>query len=113
MTDYGILNVFLLTAGATALLLWTTTWREMVSVVRTAGAITLLAFPWDHFAIRWGAWAHTDPGPELFGVPVNDLLMCFACTLFSASLLNHSFHRNRRRESESEREGGTQEDGDG
>lgn len=106
MTKYAVLNCFLFGVAGVAVLLCVRSRRQAVAVFRTATTITLLAFPWDHFAIRFGAWAHPDPGPQLFGVPLNDLAMCFACTLFSASMLNHSFDGDARREAEAERERG-------
>lgn len=54
---------------------------------RTAAVMTLVALPWDFVAIHLQVWTYRDPGFRIYGVPLNDLVFIFLCTLFSATLL--------------------------
>jgi lycopene cyclase domain-containing protein len=61
-------------------------WR---AVLQTALFFTVLAYPWDFFAITLGTWAHPpDVGIRIYSVPVNDLVLLFFATIYSAGVLS-------------------------
>ncbi len=61
-------------------------WR---AVLQTALFFTVLSYPWDFFALTVGTWAHPpDAGIRIFSVPVNDLVLLFLATIYSAGLLS-------------------------
>jgi len=61
--------------------------RRVMTLIQTALYVTLVAYPWDHFAITSGAWTYGDPGPLLYRVPLNDMVFIFLGSLFSAVIL--------------------------
>lgn len=85
--DYLQFNVLLL---ALILLFVRTINREWPSwrATRAAVFVTLLAFPWDFFAVSNAVWAYSEPGVRAYGVPVNDSLFIFTCSLLTCSLLD-------------------------
>lgn len=91
MSDYTIYNLVL--AGVivpfACWLLWRTDEiRRFTLAVRISTLVALIGYPWDFFAIRTGVWRHpTDPGVTVYGVPVNDLVFMWLCTLLSSSVL--------------------------
>jgi len=62
--------------------------RRLMTLIQTAIYVTLVAYPWDHFAIVSGAWTYENPGPLLFRVPINDMVFIFLGSLFSAVVLS-------------------------
>lgn len=55
---------------------------------RVAVLLTLVAYPWDFFAIQLGTWTYPrDPGPRLYGVPFNDLIFIWLCTYMTCCAL--------------------------
>jgi lycopene cyclase domain-containing protein len=62
--------------------------RHLVTLLQTAIYVTLVAYPWDHFAIVSGAWTYENPGPLLFRVPINDIVFIFLGSLFSSVVLS-------------------------
>jgi len=61
--------------------------------------VVLISYPWDFFAIRNDAWRYPlDPGPTLYGVPINDLVFIWLCTYLTVRVLLWSDGRNRRAE---------------
>ena len=87
MTSYTKFNLVVL--GACALLTFPlyVSKQRFLTAIRTATFVTVLAFPWDFFAIWLNVWDYSDPGPRLFSVPVNDLIFIFSCTYFSSMYL--------------------------
>lgn len=84
---YTLLNAGLIGAAA-IVLAWTKPSRAQIhTVLRTAFVVTLLAYPWDFFAVHWGAWTYGDQVDSLFGVNPQDLVFIFGCTTISAALL--------------------------
>lgn len=68
--------------------------------IRSATLVTLMAYPWDFFAVRQGVWRYPeDPGLMLYGVPLNDSALIWVCTYFSSSV----FYAIARRQYEGER----------
>jgi lycopene cyclase domain-containing protein len=63
--------------------------RHMLTLAsRIAFLLTLLAYPWDFFAIRYRIWRYpVDPGLRIYEVPVNDLIFMWLCTFLACSLL--------------------------
>ena len=54
---------------------------------RSATLITLMAYPWDFFAVQQGVWRYPeDPGLTLYDVPLNDSALIWVCTYFSCSV---------------------------
>lgn len=86
MTEYLFMNVVaLLIAVLFALRL--KNWRQIQSALKIALLATILAYPWLYFGIAQHAWGHGDPGPVLFGVPLNELILAFIMTFANASAL--------------------------
>lgn len=91
MSKYSIFTIAIVTAS-TFVSLYLLNHRNQLHSFRTAATIalkmTLIAYPWDFFAIQLGAWTYPqDPGPRLYGVPINDSLFIWACTLFTVAVL--------------------------
>ena len=62
---------------------------QLRAVLQTAVFFAVLSFPWDFFALTIGTWAHPrDPGFRIFSVPLNDIVLLFLATIYSASLLS-------------------------
>jgi len=107
MTRYSVLNLGVGIAAIIALVSCVRSRREILAVLRTAIAVALIFFPWDPFLLHWRAWAHNDPGPRYLGVPLNDPILVFLCTVLTASVLLR-LDRNagsRHADAESERGG--------
>jgi hypothetical protein len=107
MTTYTIYNisVALLVAPVPFAVPRMHRWRSIAVAARLAIVITLLAFPWDFFALQMGAWAHpTDPGPRIHGVPLNDLLFIWLASYFTGIMLMASDQREHARQGHPERE---------
>lgn len=63
-------------------------WRDIQKSARIAVLMTLIAYPWDFFAIHHNVWRYpTDPGLTIYGVPANDLVFMWLCTLLTSSVL--------------------------
>lgn len=91
--------------------------RDLQIAARIAILITLIAYPWDFFAIELNVWRYpADPGPTIYGVPANDLIFMWLCTFLTSSLLIALGRRENRsgRHSESKHTGQqcTRDDGD-
>lgn len=83
-------------------------WRDIQRSARIAVLMTLIAYPWDFFAIQLNVWRYpADPGPTVYGVPVNDLVFMWLCTLLTSSVLIAIDRRENRsgRHSESKHAG--------
>lgn len=87
MTRYSWLNLGVAVCAAIAAGTCIRSRREVFAVFRTAVAVCLIFFPWDYFLLHWRAWAHNDPGPHFLGVPLNDPILVFLCTVLTASVL--------------------------
>ena len=62
--------------------------RDIRTAARIAVLITLIAYPWDFFAIRLNVWRYpVDPGATIYGVPTNDLIFMWLCTFLTSSIL--------------------------
>lgn len=63
-------------------------WKDLRLSARVAVLLTLIAYPWDFFAINMQVWRHpVDPGPTLYGVPINDLIFIWICTHLTSTVL--------------------------
>lgn len=89
--------------------------ERVLQAARIALLITVLAYPWDFFAIHLNVWTYPrDPGPRLHTVPLNDLVFMWLCSLLACSLIitltdgNDGSQRNS--ECENAREEGTRQD---
>lgn len=89
MNTYSMFNIaFVAFAGVVCLLSRSPAVR-VKAALQVAAIVTLLAYPWDFFAVQLGAWGYTASGPRFFGVPINDLVFIFAGSLLSTVLLTH------------------------
>lgn len=62
---------------------------QLRAVLQAAVFFAIISYPWDFFALTLGAWAHArDPGFRLFSVPLNDIVLLFLATFYSAALLS-------------------------
>jgi len=62
--------------------------RTLALASRIACLLTLLAYPWDFFAIRIRIWRYpADPGLRIYDVPLNDLIFMWLCTFLACSLI--------------------------
>jgi lycopene cyclase domain-containing protein len=87
MTAYSVFNaVWLGIAVITAWSLLRDAERFM-QVIRVATIVVIIAFPWDHVAVVNHVWDYGAPGPRLFGVPLNDSLFIFSCSIVSSCIL--------------------------
>jgi len=88
MNTYTAFNTVFLILVTGALSFFVRSRAQLGVVVQTAAYITVLSFPWDHFAIIHGAWSYTTPGVRLFEVPLNDMFFIFTGSLLSAGVLS-------------------------
>jgi lycopene cyclase domain-containing protein len=88
MNTYTAFNVVLLILVTATLLFLVRSRAQLGVIIQTAAYITVLSFPWDHFAIVHGAWTYTTPGVRLFEVPLNDMFFIFTGSLLSAGVLS-------------------------
>ena len=87
MTIYTAFNaIWFSIAFATAWAL-TRDIRKLMRVVRVGLVVVIIAFPWDYLAMTNRAWAYGAPGHKLFGVPLNDSIFIFSCSIFASSIL--------------------------
>jgi lycopene cyclase domain-containing protein len=64
-------------------------WHTLSVASRISSLMTLIAYPWDFFAIRQRVWKYPiDPGLQIYEVPVNDLIFIWLCTYLACSLLS-------------------------
>lgn len=62
--------------------------RNLILSARIALLVTLVAYPWDFFAIRVGIWRYPNhPGLRIHDVPLNDLVFIWLCTHLACSFL--------------------------
>ena len=62
--------------------------RTLSMSARIAFLLTLLAYPWDFFAIHLRVWRYpVHPGLRIYDVPLNDLVFMWLCTYLACSLL--------------------------
>ncbi len=61
---------------------------HFVAVLKTSLLLGLLSHPFNYLCIQLSAWDHTDPGPLLFGVPINDLIFIFYISFFASALFS-------------------------
>ena len=63
-------------------------WRDLRVSSRIAFLMVAIAYPWDFFAVQLKVWVYPlDPGPTLYGVPINDSAFIWLCTHLTASVL--------------------------
>lgn len=73
-------------------------WTDILLSARIGFLVVLLGYPWDFFAIQMNAWSHpNDPGPRLFGVPINDLFLIWLCTFLACIALLSANRREAQR----------------
>jgi lycopene cyclase domain-containing protein len=62
--------------------------RNLTLSARIAVLVTLIAYPWDYFAIHVGVWRYPNaPGLRLHDVPLNDLVFIWLCSHLACSFL--------------------------
>jgi lycopene cyclase domain-containing protein len=88
MTTYTWFNLLFAPIAVIVAFCGIRSWPQARIVLRTAFAMVFLAYPWDYFAVTWGAWDYPDPGLRLFLVPINDSVFIFTATLVTATLLS-------------------------
>lgn len=110
MTRYSMLNIGVAVLATITASTCIRSRKELFAVFRTATAIAVMFFPWDHFLLHWRAWGHNDPGPRFLGVPLNDPILVFLCTVLTASVLLRADGYGGRGHAETEREGSRNED---
>ncbi len=77
--------------------------------IRSATLVTLMAYPWDFFAVQQGVWRYPEnPGFILYGVPLNDSALIWVCTYFSATVFYAIARRQYYGERHSENEDANQ-----
>lgn len=87
-TLYNLCLVLVVVGGALMLVHIPTRFRHLVRCARIATLVAIFSFPWDYFAIGTGVWSYPEnPGPRLYGVPVNDMIFLWLCTFFTTSYL--------------------------
>jgi hypothetical protein len=85
--------------------------RKFKVAHRIAAKLALFAYSWDFFAIQLGAWRYPkDPGPKLYGVPLNDLVLIWICSQFSVALFIVIIERQRLRDGQPERKDASEHD---
>jgi uncharacterized membrane protein YoaT (DUF817 family) len=85
--------------------------RQLRVAHRIGAKLAFFAFSWDFFAIQLGAWRYPrDPGPALYGVPLNDLVLIWICSQFSVTIFIVIIKRQRLREGHPEREYASEHD---
>jgi lycopene cyclase domain-containing protein len=72
--------------------LWLTSgpakWKKRVLAVRVSTLMACIVYPWDFVSIQLGLWEYGDyVGVRLFGVPINDLVLTWLCSLLTTSAL--------------------------
>ena len=110
MSRYTVFNIALgivLIAGGSLLI---RSREQLRRCVRASIAILFISFPWDFFAIAFGAWDYNDPGPRLFTVPMNDLAFFVICSFFAAAVLSWRGRLPTRNAGESSSKHGRHED---
>ena len=66
----------------------TSKWHILLVVARISSLMTLLAYPWDYWAIQQRVWRYPlDPGLQVYEVPMNDLIFIWLCTCLACSVL--------------------------
>jgi lycopene cyclase domain-containing protein len=108
MTKYSIFTVAVVVVS-TSVSLYILKRCNLLQSFRTAGLIafkiTVIAYPWDFFAIQLGAWTFPqDPGFRLYGVPINDSLFIWACSLLTVAVLISILEGQRSRDGHTKRE---------
>lgn len=97
MSNFVILNVIVSLFAIIFSVAFIKSKKELAAVLKSSIIITLVAYPWDYFAITLGVWVFPeDPGPLLYKVPFNDIWLFFTASIMSTSLLGHLivFKRN-------------------
>lgn len=90
LSTYVVLNFSLLVTAAVVTSLCLSSLRDKLVVLKVSFAVSFLGFPWDFFGIQQKAWAHPDPGPILFGVPLNEMVLSFLMAYITAGILLHN-----------------------
>jgi lycopene cyclase domain-containing protein len=91
------MNPYTLFNAALAVLVLTSAYRLLPPERRRTDAllsarigvlVSLLSYPWDFFAITMRVWRYpVHPGSGIYGVPINDLIFIWLCTVLTTSLL--------------------------
>ena len=85
--SYSLLNGFLAVLACAALGLFVRSAAQLRTVAQISLVITILGFPWAFFGIRLGAWAHSNPGPTIASVPINEVILGFLISVITSSIL--------------------------
>lgn len=98
MATYTLFNCCLAVLVVIAAPLLVRSRAQLRAVVQTAAFVTLLAYPWDFFAVELGVWTYGEAGILLHGVPLNDSVFIFLCMFVSAAVFsggNQSYSKCR------------------
>jgi hypothetical protein len=93
LSTYSVLNISLLATAAVITWRCLRSPRDRAVVLKVSVAVSFLGFPWDFFGIHQKAWTHPNPGPVLFGVPLNEVLLSFLMAYITAGILLHNSTR--------------------
>jgi lycopene cyclase domain-containing protein len=114
MSDYTLYNLGYAALAVPACIVFLhrkTGWRGVRLCGRLGVLVTAFGYPWDFFGIHFEAWSYPkDPGPLLYGVPVNDLVFMWLCTFLATSFLMRVGNRRTGGQRHSESEYTSEED---
>ena len=96
MTEYVVLNTVLGMVASGVAMRTISSLSQLRLVASLSASAVVLGLPWDYMALGLGAWAHGDPGPRIFTVPVNDLVLIFLMTFTTSSLVSGFILKQRR-----------------
>lgn len=86
MTTYALFNLVFAAAVAVVSPFLIKTRAQLRAVIHASLFITVFAYPWDFFAVHLGVWEYAQPGPLIYGVPLNDSVFIFVCMFLGAAI---------------------------
>ena len=89
--SYTLVNAI---AAAFAVVVWISlkSARQRRRLLKLSALSAMLGFPWLYFGVQQGSWAHSAPGPRLFSVPVNELLLAVIMAFINGGVLLLNYH---------------------
>lgn len=91
MSYYTLVNAF---ATAVAVAVWVSlkSTRQRLRLLKLSALSAMLGFPWLYFGIQQEAWTHSAPGPRLFDVPINELMLAVIMSFINGGVLLLNYH---------------------